>query len=429
MTYSKYFFPQNPKIPTTLTIGVVLLLIFFLLRLFGSTATPSRGSKKIVKQIRVVNPTHNQFGIFWQTDEKETGWLIYGKREQSLNDVALDERDLQDKRNLYYNHLVVIKNLEPETEYFYKIVSNNQLIESPASGAKPFSFKTSANILQVANLGPAYGKIVKGNGEFLSDAIVILSIDKAYPIASITKTTGEWLIPLNLVINKDTRKNQKVDSNQKLTIEIFAEEKKKTNIITDVSHVGPLPQTVIFGKNYNFLNEEDVLSISTETKKPRDKIEILFPKEDAIISGGTPLIKGTAIPGYEVIVTIESVKSYTLKTLADKEGIWRVILTEQLSPGSHLLKIETKDTSGKKVLLTRKFAIAKSGEQVLASATAEATPTLAPTLTPTPSTTPTLVIQTPTDTPTPPVPGSNIIPIGITSASLIILGLGIFLVF
>lgn len=429
MTYSKYFLPQDQKIPTPITIGVVLLIIFFLARLFGGLSPlPSEGSKKIVKQLQLANLSHNQVSVFWQSDEKETGWLIYGQSEQALDKVALDERDLQDNRNLFYNHLVVLKNLEPDSRYFYKVVSNNQLVE--AKDRKAFSFKTPLNLSFASNLSPAYGKIIRENGDPLKDAVVILFFDKVYPIATLSKPTGEWLLPLNSILNKDTMKTQPVDSKDKLTLEIFGEEKKKTQIVTDVSHISPLPQTVIYGKNYNFLSEENVLSTSTKSKTQTGKIEILFPKEDAVIPVGNPLIKGTAIPGSEIAVTIDSGKIYSFKTVTDKDGVWRIILIEQLPPGSHVLKLVTKDAIGKNVQLTRKFIIAKSGEQVLAAATAEATPTFTPTATPSLSLTPTISISlSPTVSLTPLVPGTNFIPIGAASASLIILGLGILLAF
>ena len=178
------------------------------------------------------------------------------------------------------------------------------------------------------------------------------------------------------------------------------------------------------------MNRENVLSTSIESKTRPSKIEILFPKEEMIIPIGNPLIKGTAIPGSEVAVTIDSAKSYSFKTVTDREGVWRVMLTEQLPPGLHVLKLVTKDAKGRNVQLTRKFVIAKSGEQVLAAATEEATPTFTPTTTPSPSLTPTVFISlTPTVSITPLVPGTNFIPIGAASASLIILGLGILLAF
>ena len=85
MTYSKYFYPQDPKIPTPITIAIIILLIIFISRLFTTSPLPSRASKKGVKGLSIVNPSNNQVGIFWQTDAEESGWVIYGKNERTLN--------------------------------------------------------------------------------------------------------------------------------------------------------------------------------------------------------------------------------------------------------------------------------------------------------------------------------------------------------
>jgi len=432
MTYSKYFLPQDKKIPTPITIAVVLLLIFFLARLFGSVSVPSRASKKIVKKLNVVSPSQNQVGILWQTDERETGWVIYGQNERVLNNIALDERDLQNKRNLFYNHLSLLKNLQPDTRYFYKIVSNDQLIEE--KDGKAFSFATASNLALSSNLNPAYGKVIRENGEPLENAIVTLSFDKAYSLVALSKTTGEWLLPLNTILNKSTLKVQTVGLEDKLSIEILGDDKKKTQIIADLASVSPLPQTVIIGKNYTFLSKEDVLSASTGNKTQTSKIDILFPKESAVIPGGKPLIKGTALPGNEVKVTIDSAKNFSFKTTANKDGFWSIILSDELSSGTHTLKIITKNTAGKEIQMTRKFIIAKSGEKVLGEATAEATPTLIPTSTPPILLSPTIfytpyTTQSPTISITPPTSGIDVIPVGVASASLIILGIGILLAF
>lgn len=381
-----------------------------------------------MRNLRVVNPLHNQVGIFWQTDEKETGWVIYGQNEGTLDKVALDERDIQDKRNLLYNHVTVLKNLQPDSGYFYKIVSNNQLVES--NEGKAFTFSTPSSLSPVTSLNPAYGKIIKENGEPEENAIVVLLVDQAYPLVTLTKSTGEWLIPLNTILNKDTLKVQAVAVEDKLLIEISSDDKKRTQITARYSSVSPLPQTIIIGKDYDFLKGENILSAQAVNKVDTSKIDILFPKEKAVIPGGKPLIKGTAIPGVEVEVTVDSAKSYKFKAETNKDGVWSVVLTEELSIGSHTLKITTKDEKGKKVELTRKFIIAKSGEQVLGEATAGATVTVTPSPSPSPVLSPTSIpALSVTVSASPPVPGMDIVPMGAASASLIILGLGILLAF
>lgn len=432
MSYSKYFLAQDKKIPIPVTIVVVLLLILFISQLFASSPVPSRASKQTIKNLKIVNPSHNQIGLFWQTDDKATGWVVYGKNERNLDKVALDERDLEEKKNLFYYHLSFLKNLEPNTRYYYKIVNNNQLVEDKNS--KVNSFITPVQLTPTYNLNPAYGKLIKENGVPVEGVLVVIIFNDAYPLIAQSKTTGEWLIPLNTILNKKSLQMQTVGLEDKLTIEVYGEDKKKTQIVADLKNVSPLPQTIIVGKNYKFIGNEEVLSASVKNKLTANKIDILFPKKAAIIPEGRPLVKGTAIPGNEVEVSFDSVKENTFKTVTDKEGVWRIALTQQLSQGSHLLTVVTKDSNNKVVRLNREFSIAKSGEQVLAVATAEATPTLLPTMTLTPIASPTVFItsyvtQFPTVTVSPPTSGTSIVPIGIASASLIILGFGILLAF
>lgn len=430
MTYSKYFLPKEAKIPVPLTIVIVILLIFFLARLFTVKPLPSRASKENIKGLSLVNPSHNQVGLFWQTDVPETGWVLYGLNDRDLDNTVSDERDVQDKKNLFYNHFVIIKNLQPDTSYFYKVVSNNQLIE-PKEGVA-FIFRTPSNLPSNSNLNPAYGKLINENGQPLENAIVTVLFDNAYPLAVLSKTTGEWLIPLNAILNKNTLKIQTVHPEDKILIKVLSEDKKKSEIKTNLANLGPLPQTIIIGKDYDFLATENILAASADKKASSSKIDILFPKESSVVPGGRPLIKGTAIPGNEVEVTIESGKNLSFKTKAGKDGVWTVVIKDPLSPGSQTLRMRTKETNGKNLQLVRKFSIAKSGEQVLAAATPDATftPTEVPTLflSPTVFYTP-YSTQSPTFAVSPPTSGINVIPFSVASASLIILGLGVLLAF
>src|SRR3989344_3608152 len=198
MTYSKYFFPQKAKIPFPLTVGLLLLILILLARTFSSNPILTKASKKNIKSLTIFNLTHNQVGIFWQTDKAETGWLNFGENENNLTKSALDERDLQEKRSQYRNHYAILKNLKPNTRYFYKILSNNQAVQ--ANNRRAFSFQTPPILSTTTGLDPAYGKIIEENGNAVENAIVIINIKNAYPLATLSKTTGEWLIPINYIV-------------------------------------------------------------------------------------------------------------------------------------------------------------------------------------------------------------------------------------
>lgn len=411
------------------------MIIFSIAKFFSLFSIPSKANKKTVEQFATVNLAQNQAGVFWQTTEKELGWVIFGESESNLSKISQDERDLQDKKNHFYNHYVILRNLQPGTTYFYKIVSDNQIVES--SEQKPFSFKTPTILSANADLRPAYGRLINSNGIPLENAVIRLFFENSIPLLALSKQTGEWLIPLNFIIDNDSLQIKNIDLNDLVKLEIKSEEKEKTSISLRVKDLSPLPQTIIIGKDYNFENSEDVLSVSSGKKLlENDRVQILYPKDGAIIPGDSPLIKGTAIPGEEVMVVIKSETSNEYRAKVDKDGIWRVLVTRELLPGEHIITITTKDQAGKKIQLVRKFTIAKSGEQVLGEATAEATPTLtlAPTVYSTPISTPTVsyspyITQPATFTVTPPTSGLNLFPLGIASMSLVVIGLGILIAF
>lgn len=430
MPYSDFFKSKEKKIPLPLSIVVILVIILSLGRILGSNPSRSKASNKAVRNMTVVNPAPSEFALYWLTDTKEIGWVIYGSTPNNLDKVALDERDLQDRKNAYYHHFVRIKNLDLGTTYYYKIVSDNQVV---ASENKPFSFTTLQSFNPGLQAKPAYGKIIRNNGDPLENAIILLHFKGAIPLLAVTKATGEWLIPLNGFINKVDRTVLSFKENDVFTLDVFSEEKDVSRIQVSPSNISPLPQTIIVGKNYTFLGSDNVLAVSSEANRTKNEaISILFPQENALIPGDTPIIKGTAIFGNEITGLIESQNKYTFKTSADKNGEWKVAVSKPFLPGDYLLTVTTKDKEGKEIRLSRKFSIAKSGEQVLGEATVEATPTLiptvAPTIVPTLYFTPYITTSSAT-TITPPTSGFSFLPVAIGSASLVIVGLGILFVF
>ena len=425
MSYSDIFLSRSSrKVPTALFLLVVISISFLLVRMFSTKPTTSQASKKNLQQMMVVNLSYNQAGIFWQTGSKETGWIIYGNKENKLNSVAFDERDTAEKKYPYINHYVSIKNIDQNQDFFFKIVSNDSLITD--TSGKPFFFHTPSNIVGSTNISPAYGKVISPNGTPLSTGMVILSFKNSYPLLSSLKLSGEWLIPLNNLIDKTSQKVRNLENGEIGLIEIYNEEGQKSSINVIAENLSPLPQTIIIGQNYSFVTKETVLSAVTGSKESAQEISIIFPKDEGIIPGESPLIKGTALPGFEVIVIINSQVSYSARVKADKDGIWRLVPKERLPAGKHTLTMITKNSKGEEIKLTRQFTIAKSGEQVLGDATPESTLTSVPTLSPT-TIIPTSTITT--TTPTPPTSGFSPLPMTIISGGMIIIGLGIILAF
>jgi hypothetical protein len=415
MIYSQLYLQNKIKVPTVIGFLFILFIILIFLRIFSGFSPPTSAVKKNIRRLEITNLSASLATIYWQTDKKEVGWLLYGSLPKQMTKVALDERDIASKKIPYFNHYVTIRNLGENQQYFFTIVGDNKLITNINNA--PFSFTTTSSAKTTRNLNPAYGRVLEPNNTPLVGAVVLLSFRDSVIASTLTKSSGEWLIPLNLENPKPS---------EKIKIEIISEDNQISSITTNLTQVSPLPQTVIIGKNYNFGEENNVLSASPGFKEePVGKeIDIIYPKEKALIPGRMPIIKGTAPPNTTVFIVIKSPKTYSAKVKTDKDGIWSFVPPENLALGEHIVTITTKDKEGKDIAIERKFTIIAT-EGVDASVLGEATPPAA-TVTPYQQPTPTVIAS---PSPSPPTSGSNFIIPGIAGVSLLILGLGVILAF
>jgi hypothetical protein len=435
MLYSDFYLKKSKEIPTLvgiLAVGLTIFVVSVISRLQVTPRLPSRADQKVAARLRILNLSSNQVNVFWQSNESGTGWVVFGGQPDQLNNIALDVRDVASSRNRFLNHYTLLENLQPQTTYYFKIVTNNKL--SGMGDGRAFSFKTLPEIKESSNLQPAYGKILKKNGTPIENAVVILTIADTYPLSVLAKGGGDFVIPLNHLINSQSNTLKTLSDEEVIKLEILTEDKDISNVKTNLSNISPLSQSIIIGRDYNFLDEDNVLAAASDNKKSdtKNSIGITFPRADAIISSFRPLVKGTALPNSRVNVAVGGAGgTFSEVVTTDRNGLWRFALKNNLKPGRYSLSIATKDKNGQAVSTIRNFSIAKSGEGILGEATPEATmtpgeATPTPTETLEPTTTPTSE-TTPTTTPEPPASGSELVQIFGSSLSFIIIGVGLML--
>lgn len=439
MIYSDFYVRKENKLPTIIGFLFVLLITVIFSRFFLGLAGSSKASLKVAKRVEMVNLSPTQVSLFWQTDKKESGWVLYGETENKENKIILDEKDLNnigEKKGKYIAHLATLKELIPGKKYFFKIITdNNEIIIQP--NGKSFSFITPQNnINNTQNISPAFGKVLQSNSiDPLINSYIILSVKNGYPLLTQIKSEGDgsWLIPLNQIYSKDSQNILTLSDKDKIIIEVITSDGESLTITTVKSKISPLPQTIVFGKdrNFSFVEEDNVLSAFTNSTSTtvNDKTEILYPKEGSLIPGNIPLIKGITTPSTKLEITVNSKKTFSSVATSDNEGNWSYLLPEDLELGPHTIVVKTKDKEGREILVTRKFTIiAQQGNEgrVLGTATGEAT--IVPTSGVYNSPIPTISSYL-TMTPTPPVSGSNFFGTIFSSLSLIIIGGGILLAF
>ncbi len=432
MIYSELYLKQKIKPPTIIGFLLVIFIIVIFSRFFLGLAGSSKALLKVAKRVEIVNLSLSQTSIFWQTDQAEIGWVAYGEKAGNENKIVLDEKDLNNigqKKGKYKIHLATLKELAPGKKYFFKMVSdNNQIIVQPDGNS--FSFITpQSNLNSLQNISPAFGKVLQSNSvDPLINSYILLSVKGGYPLLTQIKSEGDgsWLIPLGQIYNKDSRSILTISDKDKIIIEVITSEGEVSTITTVKSKISPLPQTTVFikDKNFSFAEEDNILSASTNlTNLTNDQIDIIYPKEGALIPGKIPLIKGVGLPKTIMEITVNSKKTYSAKVTSDNNGNWSYLLPEDLELGLHTIVLKTKDKEGKSLTIQRKFTIiAQQGNEGRVLGTATGEPTIIFTTTPIP-TEPLNIVTTP------PVSGSNFFGTIFSSLALIIIGGGILLAF
>lgn len=423
MPYSNFYLKQKNFPHLVLLVLPVIIVISFGF-FFGKLSITTKAVKKNIKDIEIVNFTSNQAGIFWKSNAKEISWIIYGESENNLDKTSFDERDIQDNKKAYINHYVILKNLQRSTDYYFKIVSNNQI--STDINGNAFKIKTPAIFNAAGNTKLGYGKILSANGSPLEGAIVLLKKESEYPFITITKTTGEWLIPVSYFIEKGTDKITIPSVNDPITIEVFNENGDKTKIAASIQQISPLSQSIIIGRDYQFNDSNDVLAASvgntsfTNVDRVEESFGIIYPKERSIIPGNSPLINGIGIPNNYVFINLNYSDFKTQTVKVNASGKWIIDKPIILPVGDYTLSVKTKDETNRDIFLKRNFSIAKSGETVMGLATESATPIVINNITSTPTLTP---------SPIGPVAGFNPTFLVISSSMLILLGFSLLLAF
>ncbi|MBI2329900.1 fibronectin type III domain-containing protein [Candidatus Daviesbacteria bacterium] len=141
------------------------------------------------QEIKVSNISDNGFTVSWITAKPTVGFVQFGESE-SLGDTTDDDRDARPR----LTHHVTLKNLSPQTIYFYKINPGSNIAQ-----------QTTAPVTQnpPAVPEPIFGKALKADGSMPAEALVYLQLPGGSLLSSYTRDQGNWLITLNNARTKD----------------------------------------------------------------------------------------------------------------------------------------------------------------------------------------------------------------------------------
>jgi len=402
---------REKYIPTIIAIFILLLAIaggVILIRKGSRLFT--RASQGIIpREMKITNVTDNSFSVSWITDEETIGFIQYGQGENDLSFTEVDDRDqVLGSQNSFFTHHVTLRGLNPATTYFFKINSGGRIFDN---GGKSYEIKTGP----VINEAPpdndvAYGAVVGQDGSPAQGAIVYFYLAGAFPLSTITKNSGNWVIPLSLARSEDLSSWASYDKEASVE-EIFVQGGPLgvSTAMAVTKYDSPLP-LITLGQNFDFrqpLLTPTPTSVSSSSLPSSGfsvgnfptavpSLNIINPSQGETINTLTPEILGTGPGGETLEIIIESPETIRGEVVISSDGSWRWTPPTNLSPGEH--KVTVSLANGQKI--THSFTVLAAGDENTPSFTASPSGSLIPTPTPTSVPTP-KINQTPTPTLTP----------------------------
>lgn len=403
------------RIPTLFALGILLLSIGVttLMVQSGIITIGQASPDKQIENLKVTNVADNSFSIAFTTRAKTEAFASIGTEKPSS--VEYDDRDKVTKSPAsYYAHQITFSNLLPNTKYFYTITVDG--VEN-LDNNQPYTF-TTPNILSAQSTQqPTINGSVIDNESVADDALVLLTIENAQILSTVTKPSGEYSIIIKNLRSIDLSSQFAFNSLTNVNLSLI-KQGKETIINTIISKSTNIP-LVTLSKNYDFTTEVPVVSDNQDSESSLDiplaspastqEVKLLTPKQDSALIDQKPQFRGTAPPGTKVKITIQSTIQQGEAT-ADNNGLWTFRPSQALLPGNHTVTIEAQDANGIIKRFTQKFSVYAQGSQITQTATPSATPTISTTITQspivtitsTPSLTPIITrIVTPSPTPLP----------------------------
>lgn len=412
----------NKRIPTLL--GLVMIIIGIavtsVLVQTGVITVQQAAPGEVPENVRITNITANSFTVSYTTQAKVLGSLAYGTTSD-FGSVGFDDRDQKTTTTGEYTlHYITVKNLKPETLYFFSITSGK---DTYTHNDVPFQVSTGPLIVtDPPKQLPTSGKVLLADGTTPKEAIIYISTPGSQTLSALSQEDGSYILPLNGLRTQELTAYQVLSPDQKLQQLIVGPQQVKSNVVVLASQLNPVP-AITLSQDYDFTAQTTPLaSPSAQTSFPsftttlstKAKAQILTPKNDQGFTDDQPVFKGTALPGEDVQITVHSEQVIKTTVTANKSGSWTYRPDENLEPGEHTITIVTRSASGILQTIQKSFTVYAAGSQVAQSATPSATMTPRPTRVPTPTK---AIIPTATPIPTEaPLPTPTTIVMAVTTA-------------
>lgn len=239
----------DKRIPTILSvtlIGISIVITSILVK--NSTVFVSRADiTESPQNVKITNILDTSFTISFVT-EAESIALVNFDRSENLGQTAIEDRDQKEVIRPRKIHNFTLKNLRPDTRYFFTITSGDNTF---FNNNLPYETRT-ASIPQttLTPQTPIKGKIVLPDGSSPNEALVYVNTDKAQEISSLADNNGLYSLPLSSLLLKDLSYPVILDK-QDIIKMIITNGHLKSNVWALASQTNPVP-VITLSQDYDF---------------------------------------------------------------------------------------------------------------------------------------------------------------------------------
>jgi len=367
------------------------------------------------RQVKITNITDQSFTVSWITDEKTIGIIKYGP-DQSLSFTVGDDRDQATETDqARITHHATINSLEPTTNYFFEISSDNKYFKNNDHSYQVTTAQTSQAQPPPSDI--VYGSVLDINNKPAPGAIVYLTLANTISQSALSKESGNWTISLNLARAADLTNYANYHPDSAIE-EIFVQagEKGTATAITTTQNDNPVP-AINLGQTHDFRGNIADTQASPDTPPDSadavsrfefenmpsppspETVTIINPDDGESVATTKPAFLGKAPSGQELLIVVESPEPQEGIITTSNNGEWAWTPSSSLDPGEHTVTASYTDSLGNLHEDTLSFIVLAEATDdwpsIESTPSATITPTVSPAITPT--ATPTI---TPTATPT-----------------------------
>ncbi len=375
----------SKRVPTivgllVLVAGVVGGVLFVNNRRLASTASSLPPQK-----VRITNVSDNRFTVSWVTTAPTAGYVYWGKVGEKLTNEAVDDRDSIASEGGSYNvHHVTVKDLQPNTQYAFRIASSSKKALYDNNGS-PYTVSTGPILTATPPADTVYGSVQTQSGAPAEGVLVYVDIPGATPLSTLVKSSGNWTLPLSIARSADLKSYVSYDPKATiLTVRVESGREQATASVA-TANAAPVPNMTL-GQTYDFrasasldegeaASESGVVAEVDEGETPgifnidplgsvatgAAQVNILNPSKDGEnITTTLPEFRGTGEEGMVLEITVESETQYRDTVAVEDDGTWTWTPPDDLEPGEHTITIAYLDEEGIRRTIKRSFTVQAS---------------------------------------------------------------------